>query len=225
MTKLTHKLEPLFQKGHFPEAIEALKVGANELKTWPLYEDAKLVLDKIQANILLSSKTATPQDFEPLISRGLLNASPASENEGIQIPPGLLVSTVVKEAAEALASTGIQCLDVRSNSRLCKLPVEALCKIPGLRELECADCLLLESPPPELAKEGGASAMTFVRECVKQGQVNESLSLFFVGGGECGKTSIKRALVNEESNIAPPIDTDTRTVGMDLEDWSTKDNA
>ena len=52
------KLESLFQKGHFPEAIEALKVGANELKTLQLYEDAKLVLDTIQANILLSSKTA-----------------------------------------------------------------------------------------------------------------------------------------------------------------------
>ena len=72
------KLEPLFQKGHFPEAIEALKVGANELKTLQLYEDAKLVLDKIQANILLSSKTATPQDFKQLIRNGVLDASPPS---------------------------------------------------------------------------------------------------------------------------------------------------
>ena len=149
-----HKLEPLFQKGRFPEALQALESAAIELKTF------KDVLNKIQANILLSSKTATPQDFKPLIRNGVLNASPASENERFQILPGLLVSTVVKEAAEALTSTGIRCLDMRSNSRLCKLPVEALCKNLDLIKLECADCPLLESPPPEVAKEGWTSMQT-----------------------------------------------------------------
>ena len=47
------KLEPLFQKGRFPEALRALKSGAILLK------DAEPVLNKIQTDILLSSKTAS----------------------------------------------------------------------------------------------------------------------------------------------------------------------
>merc|ERR1719199_1870930 len=60
---------------------------------------------------------------------------------------------------------------------------------------------------------------------MEQGQVNDSLALFFVGSGECGKTSVKHALVNEEANVAPAIGKDTRTVGMDMQEGLTKDKA
>ena len=66
--------------------------------------------------------------------------------------------------------------------------------------------------------------MDFLRDCVNNGTLNESLALFLVGGGECGKTSVKKALVNK-ANIAERIDKDTRTVGMDMEEWQTTDKS
>ncbi len=58
---------------------------------------------------------------------------------------------------------------------------------------------------------------------VKNGAINDSLSVFFIGDGEVGKTSLRMSLMNEEENIAIKIGKDTRTVGIDMVKWQTTD--
>ena len=99
---------------------------------------------------------------------------------------------ITKEAAAALSSIGIQCLNVQSNPRLVKLPVKELCDIPSLLKLECTGCPRLESPPMEVAEQGATLSMDFLRDCVNNGTLNESLALFLVGGGECGLTVARK---------------------------------
>jgi hypothetical protein len=54
--------------------------------------------------------------------------------------------------------------------------------------------------------------------------INDSLSVFFIGDGETGKTSLSMSLMNEGENTAKKIGKDTRTVGMDMVEWQTTDN-
>ena len=222
MKDLTPKLETLVQQDALEEALSKLKCVEPELKSATEFK-------KIKANLLLATSTATfqvlCQELKPLVSAGTLDASPALAEEQQHIPHALCVSIVTRQAAEALSSSGIQCLNVQSNPRLCKLPVKELCAIPNLNKLECTGCPQLLSLPVEVADMGGVDSMRFLREYEKEPTNNDSLALFLVGGGECGKTSVKRALVNEDANVAPAIDKDTRTVGMDMEEWSTVDNA
>ena len=65
--------------------------------------------------------------------------------------------------------------------------------------------------------------MLFLRACEKDSGVNTDLALFLVGDGEAGKTSVMKALMNDKGNTAEHIGKDTRTVGMDMHDWKTKD--
>jgi GTPase SAR1 family protein len=65
--------------------------------------------------------------------------------------------------------------------------------------------------------------MMFLRECVEDGTINESLALFLIGDGEVSKTSLMRALMNKQGNTADRVGIDTRTVGMDMVDWHTTD--
>ena len=122
-------LEPMVQDERFSEALDTLAAQEREINK---VKHAKPVLDKLKANLLLSSHTAAAQDFRPLIAGGVLNASPAPADprapfERLRLPPALCVREITKEAAEALSSSGIRCLDLRDNLHLCTLPVEALC--------------------------------------------------------------------------------------------------
>ena len=167
-----------------------------------------------------------PRTFYRITPTGsyTLDASPASEDPLHSIPVALCARTVTKHAAEMLQSSGIKCLDLRSNPRLGTLPVEDLCRIVSLARLECAGCVNVASPPMEVADNGGADVMEFLRECCEDGALNEDMVLFFLGAGESGKTSLKDGLMNKGGkDKAAPIGVDTRTVGMDVLTWHTTD--
>ena len=92
--------------------------------------------------------------------------------------------------------------------------------------LECAGCPLLDLPPAEVADGGGTESMRFLRECFTDGAMNQSLALFLIGDGEAGKTNVMPALMNEQGSppdVSPLIGKDTRTIGMDMTKWPTKD--
>ena len=173
--------------------------------------------------------TGSAEDFQRLVrDDGTFDASSVSEitrNENDNIAHALCaLRTVTAHAAAMLQSSGITCLDLRSHPRLVTLPVHELCMIAGLTRLECADCPQLLSLPLEVAALGGADTVLFLREYVRDGAHNETLALFLVGGGENGKTSVLRALMNETGNSAQSIGIDVRTVGMDEGVWKTQDS-
>ena len=219
MLQLVTDLDPFIHQGAFSEAL-------SKLKSTRVATAFNAMCKRIAANLLLASDTAAPEDFEVLISDGKLDASPWSPSLHLHIPPGSwCVSTVTPEAAAALQTLNVKCLDLQGNSRLDKLPVKELCDITSLVKLECANCLQLLSIPLEVAALGGTDTMLFLREYARDGAYNEALSLFLVGGGENGKTSLLHALMNETGNSAQSIGIDTRTVGMDMAVWKTKDTA
>ena len=80
-------------------------------------------------------------------------------------------------------------------------------------ELWCQDCPNLWSPPHEVASQGGTATMDFLRDGAK----NLEMSLFLIGDGEAGKTSVLRALKSER-NVAEWIREDQRTVPR----WASK---
>ena len=203
--------------------LSQLKALKSEVNPRWLKEAFRRRIDKIEANLLLGSDLGSTNDFKRLIRDGTLDASPTSGEQKDHISPVMCARVITAHAVTALSSSGIKCLDVRSNPHLVKIPAEELCKITSLKQLLCTGCSLLESPPPEVAEHGGEQAMSFLRDCLENGGVNESLTIFLTGDGEVGKTSVARALMNELGNSAPPIDKDTRTVGIDLYDWTTTD--
>ena len=180
---------------------------------------------------------ATAQDLAPLLDRkgegegGTLDASPAirsSDNEEkgtllCQLPRELCARVVTRHAAGLLQACGVERLVLSSNPCLETLPLQALCDVASLTELMCTGCPSLFAPPMEVAEQGGNETMKFLRDCSQDGVFNESLGLFLIGDGEAGKTSVLQALMNEAGNVAGHIGKDTRTVGMDMKDWETKD--
>lgn len=114
--------------------------------------------------------------------------------------------------------TTLVSIDVSHNLLLESLPLAALCALPALQELSCADCPLLISPPPEVALQGGRAVMAFVRDVVSSGVRNQSMVLFLIGDGESGKTSLRNALVSSENHTVP-IGQDNRTVGISISRW------
>ena len=180
---------------------------------------------KITANILLASEIGKPEDFKRLVDRnGTLDASPISYQGQQHVPRDLCAHVITAHAAIMMQSSGVQCLDIRSNPQLIKVPAAQLCSIDSLVRIECTDCPLLVSPPQEVASVGAKESMDFLRECVTGGEINKSLCIFLLGDGEVGKTSFVHAVMNEEGNFSLPIAKDTRTVGMDMYTWQTKDN-
>jgi len=169
---------------------------------------------------LRPSVTVNAEDFKQLIDdKGNLDAAAREGKQYEHVPSPLMAKTITPQAAEALQSSGIKCLDVRSNPHLEQLAAQKLCRISTLERLECSGDPNLISPPPEVAKGGGAESMRFLRAWEKDGGVNTELALFLVGDGEAGKTSVMKALMNEKGNTAEHIGKDTRTVGMDMHDW------
>jgi len=214
----------LIQRREYEAALEMLIDTMKSLAPQTL-ERYKTKLDKARANMLLASNTVCAQDFIPLIRDGTLDACPVSEDDTKQMPYGLCARLITPHAIQVLDSCKMQCLDIRSNPHIFKVPAEVLCK-SSIRMLECAGCPLLDSPPAEVADRGGTESMRFLRECFTDGAMNQSLALFLIGDGEAGKTSVMRAIMNEEGSppdVSPAIAKDTRTVGMDMIKWPTKD--
>ena len=191
--------------------------------------------------VMWASVTASAEDFKQLVDKnGLLDAAFRKGKPYDHVPSALMAQTITPQAAAALQSSGIKCLDVSDNPHLAQLAAQELCSISTLKELECPGCSQLISPPPEVAEHPAwnkgrgresmqflqrsrRESMQFLRECIQDGGVNKELALFLIGDGEAGKTSVMRALMNEAGNTAESIGKDTRTVGMDMVDWTTKD--
>ena len=175
--------------------------------------------------MLWASATASAEDFKQLIdNKGKLDAAAMEGKAYDHVPSALMAETITPQAAEALQSSGIKCLDVRSNPHLAQ-PPEAVRRhfISTLESLECSGCPHWITPPPEVAENGGVESLEFLRECEKDGDFNTDLALFLIGDGEAGKTSVMRALMNDTGNTADRIGKDTRTVGMDMVDWKITD--
>jgi hypothetical protein len=164
--------------------------------------------------VLLQAPGDADEFKEPLsnlVVGGTLNVS--RDALEADIPLRFFPRVITPQAAMALQESGITCLDLRSNPYLLRLPTADLCTINTLRQLECSGCPRLYSPPPEVAESNGRDVMQFLRQCVENGALNESLAVVFIGDGEAGKTSSAKALMNEEGNTAGPIGKDMRTVG------------
>ena len=158
------------------------------------------------------SVTVNAKDFKQLIDdKGNLDAAAREGKQYEHVPSPLMAKTITPQAAEALQSSGIKCLDVRSNPHLEQLAAQKLCRISTLERLECSGDPNLISPPPEVAKGGGAESMRFLRAWEKDGGVNTELALFLVGDGEAGKTSVMTALMNDKGNTAEHIGKDAHS--------------
>jgi tetratricopeptide (TPR) repeat protein len=108
--------------------------------------------------------------------------------------------------------------DFSQNPYLTKLPLREIEGMASVSELECQKCPNLWAPPHEIASEGGKNTMDFLRAIFRDGEVNSVTTLFLIGDGESGKTSVLRALRSPE-NHADRIREDMRTVGIDTESW------
>jgi hypothetical protein len=130
-----------------------------------------------------------------------------------------VILTSTDEGDNAGRRWKLQQLDFSMNPVLSSLPLQAITAITSVRELACAGCPNLWSPPQEVAAQGGEACMDFAR-AIKNGAVDKStqMTLFLLGDGEAGKTSVLRALMSA-SDAAERIREDTRTVGIDTEEW------
>jgi len=138
-----------------------------------------------------------------------LTALDASDNRLTSLPGEELVR----------ALPALEALEV-SNNCLETLPIEALLNLPALKKLDCKGNARLTIPPPEIAQQGGAAVVTYVREAYSAdtGSINRDIELIMIGKGESGKTSTVKAMMAADDR-AEPIREDARTVGIDLKRW------
>lgn len=113
-------------------------------------------------------------------------------------------------------------INVSNNKYLTSLPIKNLCQLTLLEEVECTGCPSLLSPPPEVCFQGGKAVMNFLREVNSNGQPNKSITIFLIGDGESGKTSILSAL-RSSNNTSAKIHIDSRTVGIDISTWNLRE--
>ena len=99
------------------------------------------------------------------------------------------------------------------------LPLKDILKLPQLKSLACDGCSLLSSVPHEVCLQGGENTLKFVKEVELTGKINNNITLFFVGEGEAGKTSVIMSL-QSDSDRAVYIRTDHRTIGIDISEWT-----
>lgn len=136
---------------------------------------------------------------------------------------GVNFKSLIDFLPEAIESyDSLTSINVSNNKYITSLPIKSLCQLELLEELECTNCPSLLSPPPEVCLQGGKAVMNFIREVNSNGQPNKSITIFLIGNGESGKTSILSAL-RSKSNTSESIDTDSRTVGIDISTWSLQD--
>jgi hypothetical protein len=117
------------------------------------------------------------------------------------------------------SSSSLQTLNLANCRCLEKLPLADILKFPVLTSLSCEGCSQLWSIPQEICSQGGVTTMRFLREVERAGQINTSVTLFLIGDGEAGKTSIIMSLTSE-SGRAFHIRTDHRTIGIDISKWA-----
>jgi hypothetical protein len=110
--------------------------------------------------LLWASATASAVDVTQLVDgEGNLDARPREGKAYDHVPSALMAKTITPQAAKALQSSGIKCLDVRFNPQLAHLAAPVLCSISTLERIECSGCPHLISPPPEVAENGGAESI------------------------------------------------------------------
>ena len=129
---------------------------------------------------------------------------------------------ILELPAWGLQLEGLKRLDLHGCANLKILPVAALLRITSLEELDCRGCFRLFSPPQEICDLGGKAVMEFLREVEKDGEFSKQMTLFLLGDGESGKTSVIKALKSSNS-CAERIHEDSRTVGIDISSWEAGD--
>ncbi len=92
--------------------------------------------------------------------------------------------------------TNLRRLDLRYN-RLRQLPSQ-IGALASLEELRLDGNPHLLTPPPEIVERGIADILTFLQELQKSSTLRHEAKLLIVGEGGTGKTSLLRALRNEE---------------------------
>lgn len=123
--------------------------------------------------------------------------------------------------APLLEFQNLKCINISDNLIIERIPVEDLCSMGNLLELDCQNCPRLITPPPEIATQGGVAVMKFLRALVSDGEHNTSMVIFLIGDGESGKTSLFDALKSADGR-ARKIDRDNRTVGIDIAKWDLR---
>jgi hypothetical protein len=113
---------------------------------------------------------------------------------------------------------GLVELDIEECSFLESVNAERLVRIASLEKLNCARSSRLWSPPREVRMQGGKAAMDFLREVQQRGAYSTQMTLFLIGDGESGKTSVINA-IRSENDRAERIFEDNRTVGIDVYSW------
>jgi len=145
------------------ELVTSLPASAQQL--------LKVKLDKIEANILLASKLdSAKQGFQRLLSDGTLDASPMLNGERV-VADELCVQVVTPDAAAALQSCRITCLDLQGNKCLVTLPARELCSIESLVSVQCGGCIT--TIPASVAERGGEEAMAALHESLYSSHMSQ----------------------------------------------------
>jgi len=129
-----------------------------------------------------------------------------------------LKAVVLTRTSRVDGACKLQRLDFSTNPLIVSLPLQAVAEMPSIRELACHSCPNLWSPPQEVAQLGGEKCIDFIRSALKAGAANTRMTLFLLGDGEAGKTSVFRAL-KSASSTTKRLREDMRTVGIDMEEW------
>mmetsp|Transcript_37236 Transcript_37236/g.99101 ORF Transcript_37236/g.99101 Transcript_37236/m.99101 type:complete len:1895 (+) Transcript_37236:92-5776(+) len=111
-------------------------------------------------------------------------------------------------------------LDVHDCIQLTHIPMDDLLKLPKLEEVDCGGCINLISPPHEICEAGGKRILQFMRDSRADGECSLQMTLFLLGDGESGKTSVIKAL-KSPNNTSERLHEDSRTVGIDISTWVT----
>ncbi len=183
---------------------------------------ARLPLSVLQLARLAHIAELSLTEISGLTALELALFLPMEELETLTVSGCPALVAVTLTATSSADRGGVRCklqqLDVSKNPLLASLPLQALAEIPSVRTLACAGCPNLWSPPQEVATQGGKECLEFVRAALRDGEADTRMTLFLLGEGEAGKTSVFRAL-RSATGTAERIREDMRTVGIDTEEW------
>ncbi|KAK3737158.1 hypothetical protein RRG08_016463 [Elysia crispata] len=114
------------------------------------------------------------------------------------------------------ALTSLEYLNLSGNPCLESVSPE-LAKLP-LKELNLRDCVNLKTPPKEVVRRGYLAVFGYLRRLL-QGSVScKRTKLMMVGLGGAGKTSLVRALTNQNHNFYHDYG-EKITDGIDITEW------
>ncbi len=126
---------------------------------------------------------------------------------------------ITRVPAWAASLGGLKVMQLSKCRLLDSLPLDAIAANTSIVELHLKGCKSLWSPPQEVNNQGGRATMEFLREVYATGQASDEMTLFVIGSGESGKTSLLSALKSCDDK-APRIHEDSRTVGIDIATYS-----